>query len=433
MNAQELQNQADALMKQNQFQPAAELYAQLWEQFPQSQDEWVAWKYARALRKANNSRKALEICQQGRAIKPDFDRLNHVYGWALYDVYMKGADETLDNNQFFKAANEVINLTKQEIYSPYTWIVLRVVDYLKKKPSPSYPAILEWLDKLKPELLSKEERSAPSTDEHNDTYVSEQEKWYTTRVRALVETKRYDEGIELCTQVLKLFTTFHHDYDVWLRWYRALSLHAVHRLEEALTDLKYVERKKNGFFVKHEIALVYFEMGDPTRAIAIAAQAALGRGDLEYEWEMFFNMARILHVLGDVEHAQEHALLAFKIRQEKDWAIPIELMQLITTLHLNTNIDVTARNLYKRLKPFWETLKPVTETEFKGRIDKLHSNGKSGIIRGEDGKTFFFAMRSVLANPMQLTIGTAVGYNQTTNVNRDKGTEEIHATVIVLA
>ena len=432
MNAQELRIKAETLVKQSQFEPAAELYSQLWEQFPQSCDEWVAWNYARALRKVNRSRDAVEVCQRGRSIKPDFDRLNQIYGWALYDVYMKGIDETLDHNQFFKAANEIVSLTKQELYSPFTWIVFRMVDYLKKKPNPSYATILEWLDKLKPELLSREERSAPQSDEHNDTYASEQEKWYTTRVRALLEMNRHNECIELCTQVLSMFTSFHHDYDIWLHWYRARSLRAENRLEEALSDLKYVETKKREFFVKHEIALVYFQMGDLQNAIGIAAQASLGRAGLEFEWEMFLHMAQILNALGDTEHAQEHTMLAFKIRQENNWNIPNELMEIIRKLGLNTSIDVTARELHKRLRPFWETLKPRTETAFKGRIEKLHANGKSGFIRGEGGNTFFFAMRSVLVNPAQLAIGVDVGYNQSSVKNRDTGKEETHAVDVVL-
>ena len=432
MNAQELRNQAEALIKQSQFEAAAELYAQLWEQFPQSCDEWVAWNYARALRKLNRSLDAVEVCQRARSIKPDFDRLNQIYGWALYDVYMKGADETLDHNRFFKAANEIVSLTKQEIYSPFTWIVFRVVDYLKKKPNPSYAAILEWLDKLKPELLSKEERSAPQSDDHNDTYASEQEKWYTTRVRALLEMNRHNECIELCTQVLSMFTNFHHDYDIWLHWYRARSLRAENRLEEALSDLKYVETKKREFFVKHEIALVYFQMGDLQNAIGIAAQAALGRAGLEFEWEMFLHMAEILNAMGDRERAQEHAMLALKIRQENNWNIPNELTQIIKTLGVDPSIDVNARTLYKRLRPFWETLKPRTETAFIGRIVKIYANGKSGYIRTENRDRFFFGMQNVIGNKSQIIVGVPVGFNQKEEINHKTGKEEIHAVDVIL-
>lgn len=412
MNAQELRTQADALIKQNKYEAAAELYAQLWENYPPACDEWTAWNYARVLRKLNRSQDALEVCQQGRANKPDFDRLNQVYGWALYDVYMKGADESLDHQQFFKAAHEIVTLTKQEKYSPYTWIVFRVVDYLKKKPNPSYATILEWLDKLNPELLSSEERSAPSSDDHNDTYASEQEKWYTTRARALWETKRYKECIEVCTQALHVIPHFHYVFDVWLRWYRARCLRAMNQPQEALSDLRYVESKKRDFFIKHEIAQAYFQLGDLQNAIGVAAQAALGRAGLEFEWEMFLHMAQILQAMGNVERARDHAMLAFKIREENDWNIPNELMQIIKALERDTSIRVSARDLHKRLRPFWEGLKPRIETACKGHVETLHSNGKSGFIRGDDGIKYFFGMRSVLGDASRLGPGVVVGFNQ---------------------
>jgi hypothetical protein len=46
--------------------------------------------------------------------------------------------------------------------------------------------------------------------------------------------------------------------------------------------------------------------------------AALNVGDIEYKWELFVLMARLLKVQSRIEEARKHLLLAFKLMQDRE-------------------------------------------------------------------------------------------------------------------
>ena len=139
---QELKRQAETLRDQKRFPEAVVVYEKLWLGQAENPDVWVGWRYGQCLRKVGRSADALEICRAIYRLDPTFDRNNNLYGWCIYDIGIKQAEEELDEAKFTQAANAIVQLTRHEDYSPYERTVFAVVHHYEKykdrqKPVPT--------------------------------------------------------------------------------------------------------------------------------------------------------------------------------------------------------------------------------------------------------------------------------------------------------
>jgi tetratricopeptide (TPR) repeat protein len=423
----ELKRQAETLRDQNRFSEAVAIYEKLWQEQQENPDIWVGWGYAQCLRKIGRSKDALEVCRAVYQLDPTFERNNNLYGWCTYDIGIKQLQEKFDEAKFLKAANAITQLTRHENYSPYERTVFAVVHHYegykdRQKPVP-HAKILEWLDKLNPALLS----STPNQSSDGKSYPSPKEDWYSSRAKALLGLERYQECIVHCTNALNELRSFHYDYDVWFRQYRAESFLALGAGEKALPDLEYMIKRKSDAWIRHRYALGLYATGQLDAAIRYASEAALPNQRLGYRWEVYLDLGNMLLEYGEQDLAVKHVQLAVAIRQAEGWAkIPDNLQAAIYRFNVSLENLPDAKSLHRDLEPYWRSMKPRPKTTHTGVILEIHSNGKSGRIQSDDGKKYFFGMKNY-RDEIRAASGLRVCFNLQESENNRTGAKEMHA------
>ena len=137
----ELKQQASELRKQKAYQEASEIFKILWEEHRAQCNEWDGWGYAYSLRKIGEPSLACEVGEDVYQKWPDFDLNRSNLAWCIYDIDIKNDTEDIKQNEnnFFEAVNKIINLVDQDIYSPLSRTIFRVIDYLEETRN-AYPA-----------------------------------------------------------------------------------------------------------------------------------------------------------------------------------------------------------------------------------------------------------------------------------------------------
>jgi len=414
-NIVELRNQANNYRKAKNYTAALPIYRQLWEEHRQSCNEWDGWGYAFCLEKTKNYQQGLVVAREVYSMKPDFELIRSVYAWCIYHLEIsKKTDEEIKQNEsrFFKAACAIIDLVKPGQYTPYIRTVLKVVDYLKKS-KPAFPAkdVLTWLDRLNPDELSIEPGKGKRPDGRDIEYASDREKWYTTRCQALFALERYQECIDFGKKSINSLSRFHHDNDLWIRYRVAHAKAKLGDLESALQDLLHILTKKQDWFIQKDIAEIHWQLGRPEEALRYAAAGALAPGDLEFKWELFFLLGKLLMETkpGQPEIAR-HILLAAKVRQEQGWKIPEELGKVMRDLKIELESAPDSVTIARELKGYWTTLRFAGKTLLKGKIKNLVAGGKSGFIIDDAGEEFYFSVREFKGKYSALEVGLPVEF-----------------------
>lgn len=420
------QNQADEYRKNKDYAHALPIYEALWQQSDHT-DKWLGWKYASCLRHTHQHERALEICRTVYKLDPEFSNNNNLYGWLVYDTAIKQPEQDFDEGKFIKAGEAIMRLTQQENYSPYEFAVFAVVKHYEKYKDQNkkvpYRTILDWLDKLDPQALSDEGNSARDGEE----YASRKEQWYGKRTKALLELGLFEECAAFCTEGLAQLKKLHNGNDVWLRNRRAECLVNLKRPEEALPDLEYVMERKPDAWVRHHYARALQQLGRLDEAIATACAIAIPPKGLGFRWEVYLDLGNMLNEKGENEQAAKHILLAYAIRQEEGWEkVPPALQAAIQRNQLSLEKTPSVKALHRELTPFWKSMKIRPKTSHKGVISALHSNGKSGNVRADDGKTYFFGIREYKGDA-PLAQDMPVGFNLKEVENKKSGQLEMHA------
>lgn len=410
----ELKQQAHNLRKQKSFNQAIEIYKDLWENHSEDCDEWVGWGYAYSLRKIGDFANACQVSQQVCEKWPDFDYNQNLLALCIYDLEINKDNNEIQQNEpgFFEAVSRVLNLTKQDKYSPVCRTIFKVIDYLDD-PHRKFPAeaINNWLDKLNQQELSldtwqgKDHRGRPM--EH----ASDREKWYAKKCKALYELGRYQECIDMGSEALENIPTFHYRNDKWIKRLLALSYSELDNPEEGINWLKQIIDDKAEWFLYFDMAVLLGKIGQADLALKFAARAALDRQELGFRCNVFAEMGKILLGIGEMELANKHLLLATKIRLENEWSIPSDLQELIDKANVEINEEVAAKALEKELRKYWQSLKFADLKIATGTIKNIVSAGKSGFILGEDGNEYYFRVNSFRGHPDQLQPGLRVSFH----------------------
>ncbi|MBE9478878.1 MAG: hypothetical protein IMY80_02850 [Chloroflexi bacterium] len=425
----EIRSEAQTLREQKQYAEALERYRALWTDHRDTCTTWDGWGYAFCLRKTGRAKEGLDVCREVYKMQSDFERIRNLYGWCIYDTEIKGRDDAaIEQNeaQFLRAANAIVKLVEPGTYSPYAWTVLRVAKYYKSRAA--YPAakILEWTGKLSPAHLSTGVGHGTGSRGKPVEFASDREKWYGHRSKALFESGRYQECLELGAQALDDVPKFHSNNDIWIRWRMALSKGRLGDHQNAIYDLKDILRSKHDWFIQRDVAQLLYENNQSDQALEYAIDAALNAGDLEYKWGLFLLMGLILQSLSKPDEARKHVLLAANLRMEHEWKFPQELQTAIRELGVDVTVDTSAADLHKELKRYWESLKLANLPQVRGEIKNLVGNGKSGFIRGDDGEDYYFRIRSFQGPRKRVTPGLRVSFYVEKNPDPSKRDAAVH-------
>lgn len=429
----EIKKTASEFRKNMQYFEALNLYQELWYNHRDVCNEWEGWGLATCLRKLGDTAKALEICREIYQIKPDFENGKNLYAWCIYDTEIKKDDEQIEKEEknFFKAANAILKLTSQDQYSPYGKTIFRVIDYITKKNT-SYPAndILQWVDKLDPQYLSKDPFSFVDKEQKHREIPSDQEKWYGIKTKALHKDGAYEQCIVLCEKAFTEINNFHYNNDTWLKRRIALSKAHLGDKKTAADELESILKNRKEWFIQHELARIYYDLGEIEKALAYAIDSALNFGKDENKWELFVLMAQILNEQGKVDDAKKHLLFAAKLRKEHDWSITEPMSKMLNKFNIDLSESKSGKELHKNLKTFWEEEKFSTLPCIQGVIKTILQNGKAGFISGDDKKDYFFKVRGFKGDRRKLLKSLKVKFNLEDSFDRKKNKKTKAATNI---
>lgn len=418
----QLRAQAQKLRKSKKYKEARALYELMLRDHQGECDKWDRWGYAYCLRKLGRAEEAVGISQEVYEANPDFDYIKNLYGWSLYDLEISKSVEEIaqDVTPFFKAVNTILEISEpRDQYSPYVRTIMKVIEYFSNRATYVPDKIIEWADKLDVNSLSLETSSGKNRKGRRIEYPSDRERWYAWRCKALYEGGHFEECIALSDEALRVIPRFHFNNDVWIRWRQALAKGQMGNHEEAIADLEEVLQVKHDWFLQRDIARLLFEVERVDEALVYAANAALDPAGLEYKWELFLLMAKILEAQSELEKARKHVLLAAALRQENEWKASEELDAMLTRLDVDVK-DASSRELSRQLKSFWRSLKFRQMAEMTGRISNLLPHGKAGFISGDDGNDYYFKTRSFQGPRRRIQRGTHVQFRVKENPNPDQ-------------
>ncbi|MDR0612635.1 MAG: hypothetical protein LBG45_03975 [Dysgonamonadaceae bacterium] len=385
-----IRNQAKLLYTEKNYREAYTLYHSLWESYREKMDEWDCYRYAYCTQKAKDSQTALDVCRKVYLKHKTFKNIKDVYAWTVYYSEIK-KDKIDDEATFYRAGKGILELSSQEdAYSPYTLTVLKILDHLSEKSI--YPAdkILEWVEKLNPQLLDDKPFSFTDRDGKQREIASKKEQYYMLYSRALLEKGAFDECIKLCEEGLNALEHLHYGNEIWFRWRIALCYEGLGEFEKSLHLLLRLLDVKKEWFIQKEIAEQYLKLGDNQNCLKYALESATNSGDIFKKINLYHILADVLTRIGKTEEAKLHADFIKSIKDRYDG---------------NRELEIAPQ-----LKQLWQKLKYEDRPRYSGIIKSLLPNGKAGFVETDRNRSYYFSMLDFKASPKKATAGTKVSF-----------------------
>ncbi len=188
--------------------------------------------------------------------------------------------------------------------------------------------------------------------------ASDKENWYAFKIKALFETKQYQECLDLSKKALESFKIFHYSNNVWFARKMALSKKHLGNPTEALGELLQLLQRKKEWCIQRNIAEIYKEKGDFDNAFKYAIDAINNFGYLEYKISLLTLIAEILEKKNEKELSFKHYTLSKFLRQQKEWKVPQKIDFALKRLGYPNIPSEKLPNLKKELKDYWVSLKP---------------------------------------------------------------------------
>ena len=353
---------------------------------------WDYYYYAYALRKTKNYKKGREIARAGMIAFPDFTNLHGIYCWCLYYLYIQKFDARVCPwEDFRRAVDSILKYSRQEMYSPYTLAVWRMVDVLKTKPGTA-DLMGQYLRRLDPDLLSSDEKTLEIKGRQR-TLASDRERWYSLMSRILVKEEKYGDCITLCQQALNAFPDLHHDNEIWFSYRIALCQLRQGQTEEARRRFEELLKYKQHWILYRGLFFVAQAEGDSAAMRRYGASAFLAGGELKGKVNFLTQMAAALENMGGFEKmAWYHYLLAKEVREDQHWKVRSELLAKAAASDFPLP---TRRELLDSLHDFWMGEKHAGQERHDGKIEKILPGGKAGFLKEKDGSQYYFRTASL--------------------------------------
>jgi len=406
-------NKAGNLRKKEKYQEAVELYETIWEDHKDICNEWDGWNYAFSLRKIRDSENAYRVSEEVLQQWPNFEPNHSLLSWCIYDKSINRVNREIKQNEaaFFNSVNRIMGLAIPNIFSPFIRTIFKVVDYLEESRT-TYPAesINNWLEKLDPSDLSLDTWQGKDQRGKSMEHASDRERWYSKKTKALYSFGKFQECIDTGEKAIKEIPVFHYQNDKWIKRLIALSLGELKKPEEGITWLDQIMDDKAEWFLYYDKASLLNKIGDMHEALKFASFAALDRKEISYKCNVFLLMGKILLNKEELDLANQHLLLAAKIRLENEWSISDELQGFVDQTGISILELKPTKDLVKDLRNYWQSLRFAGMDTAAGTIKNIVKSGKSGFISGEDGEEYYFKIANFQGNPKLLNSGIRVTF-----------------------
>lgn len=175
-----------------------------------------------------------------------------------------------------------------------------------------------------------------------------------------------------------------------------------------------------------------YDNNDYDKALINFCHAALFPGDEDKKIQLYLLMARCYYQLKQHDKCKFLSELIYLIVQKYDLKLTDEVSKIINHYQITypTNeVDNPLREKQKQLIKIWKQDQLRDKKVFTGKIQKIHSNQKSGHLITDNNERYFFGMRDVQCNKHQLREGTTVEFFLKPCQNQ-QGNPEDHAVII---
>lgn len=407
-NFEALKLEADRLRKSKKIQDALPTYREMWEEHRAECSKWDGYSYAFCLKQQGDFTGGLEVCREVYAEHPDFENIGRLYAWCLFFLEVS-INEVADLERYLNAAEQITELTIQDdLQSPYTRTVIRVLEHLNKESKPQVDLLSDWCSKLDPAKLSSSpifSKKGTEVEEH----ASDLERYYMARNKMLYESEEFSNAILGCYEALENIDQFHYGNEVWFKRTIALSYLKLNETEKAKEIIDEIVSTKRDWYVQRECAEIYHKIGDNKTALNYALEGAMAPGDADKKVGLFALMAKILEDMNLRDEARFHLELVYAIRAARRWGVNDEMADWLRSYDIDPNPQ-DKNSMLRKVKGVWEQVKYADQVELTGRIKAILPNGISGFIAVDEVTSYFFIFRNVRMRPDMIAIGVPVSF-----------------------
>jgi tetratricopeptide (TPR) repeat protein len=180
--------------------------------------------------------------------------------------------------------------------------------------------------------------------------------------------------------------------------------------EEALKDLLKLIGKRKEWFIQHEIAELYLELGEPEATLKYALESALNHGDLDKKGKVLTLLYNLLNAQGHTQEALDHIKLKNKVALESGHRPNPGEIQMLQSQGVVVEQLPPAKTLEKNLRTFWIKLLDDFKPTLKGTINKILDTGQAGFISKNKKEFYYFQIKSFRGDKKLCVVGQQVSF-----------------------
>lgn len=430
----ELQRKGQELRKEGHIEEALPFYRVIWEEHRSDANEWDGWGFAFCLRRMGHYERSLAICREVEQEWPEFDPIHNVHAWCLYYLYIKKEPEEIADNpqEFLRAADEIVRLAEGQWssrMSPYILTCFRMTKYLSPRTTiNAAQQVLEWTDRLDPSKLEAKANYSTGSDGKQKRTLSDRERYYNTRAKALQSLARHEEALCLCDEALSAFPEVHPDFEIWMRYRKGMCLAELGRHDEAIEILRSALRRKTVWFIRHALAKAYAGNKDLDSALRYGVEAVAidNRNEMGKRWEILLTIAQVLMACNENDMAKKHAAYAAGERRRMGWGANTKLDSVCRGLGVTDGDIDSSHDLKPELEKYWQSVRLSLSPRGTGTVANLLPS-RAGFIKGDDGNSYYFSRNAFRASKHRLQPGVRVAYFIEESYDARKGCDSMEA------
>ena len=410
-NYYEFSQEINRLKKVNNFSAVLDLFVAHKDNFSKqiANDNYMINNIIASLRKVNNSLYVHNFLNEFNIIinENTNEMVLNAYGWSIYDICKVEVSNENYNRE------KILDLIKYPLYllslkqSGYSYSIISnifrlVLKVEKHKINKNWNFMNAFCNLFNPDIFSLECGTMEIRGKLTE-FASDKENWYATKSKALFELNMFQECYEVSKLAITNIDNFHYNNDLWFARRIALSKKELGNIDEAIEELEQIYKRKKEWFIKKELAELYFELNELEKSFYYAIDAICKNGfsKLEFKIGLILLLANIFKAYNKVEFANKHFLLLKIIREKNGWKIPQELQNELNQINMeNINLATLENELIKYWKSFEPKINSSQKTKelLQGSIKKIlndNEKGKNGFLTSNEQDYYFLIPKHI--------------------------------------
>jgi tetratricopeptide (TPR) repeat protein len=381
------------------------------------------------------------------------DSILSSYAWLLYFAYKstQKTEKQISDNILKIKITEIMKLITSKSGDFYQLLIeqflLQLNQTEKNKKNPDWKFIQEICYTINPDKLNDEVFPIHVEKQGREKAVelaSMREDWYALYSEALFSEKNYQQSIDVCESAFNKIKKFHYDNDIWFQRRIALCQKALGKTEMAISLYLEIISKKNAWFLKYELAELYFKNMENDFALLYASEAFQGKDPISYKIGLLELIGDILIKLNQESKAIHFFQLNRLLREENGWKNSVEINKKISLLSENNSLLWNQKDLMEMINKSLIDSKTIKKSNREiiahdnksnyqqGEIIKLlkpKPMGIDGFLKNKSGQSVYFFIYSTDELFEKLSIGLKLSYIE---VPAEKGPKAIKIRLVTL-